>query len=595
MVGIDNSVELIRSVVDFRELGVASGKLEADGWLENMFPLSQRLLAAFIEEDETEMYDCDTGHEDVLHSVSDYSSHVTTSHVSFEAKDANRTESEYESELNFMTVRNCSRDNSCNGYSVSSNFRSPDIQTVSYSNELLQENNILSHGSRSDYGQENIERASTMGSDVSGSPYECQYEHRCLDDKILIELQNIGLLLDTVPGLAEGEDDELERELTELRMKLYEQMRRKKGHLCHLDKAIQNAREANERRLEQIAIDKLVEMAYKKYLGGRGGHGSSHKSGVNKISKQVALSFVKRVLVRCRKFEDTGLSCFSEPTFRDVLYSAPLPGTDAKSVDGVLSAIASNTCAEVRNCQQGSRLGVSGVLTNMTERSGPIGHKFESDLCKGLTSPSDQTFAKQEPITNRGKKREVLLDDVVGVTSSRITTVLSNSLPGGAKGKRSERERDQNMLMRNSVPKAGRPSLGSIRGERKPKPKPKQKTAQLSTSGNGLLGRFTEATSTVSSVHASCQTVNSGNNKGNEILYSGHNVLSSSKNIKETIDFTNLPLDSFEGLDVEADLGGQGQDIGSWLNVDDDALQDNDLIMGLEIPMDDLSELNMNF
>ncbi|KAJ0987643.1 hypothetical protein J5N97_005999 [Dioscorea zingiberensis] len=45
-------------------------------------------------------------------------------------------------------------------------------------------------------------------------------------------------------------------------------------------------------------------------------------------------------------------------------------------------------------------------------------------------------------------------------------------------------------------------------------------------------------------------------------------------------------------LDV-GDFGGQGQDIGSWLNIDDDdVLQDHDF-MGLEIPMDDLSEVNM--
>uniref|UniRef100_A0A2P2LBS1 Uncharacterized protein MANES_03G036800 n=1 Tax=Rhizophora mucronata TaxID=61149 RepID=A0A2P2LBS1_RHIMU len=53
----------------------------------------------------------------------------------------------------------------------------------------------------------------------------------------------------------------------------------------------------------------------------------------------------------------------------------------------------------------------------------------------------------------------------------------------------------------------------------------------------------------------------------------------------EAIDFPDLP--GIDGLD------GQGQDLASWLNIDDDGLPDHDDFMGLEIPMDDLSDLNM--
>uniref|UniRef100_A0A1D1Z2K0 Chlorophyllase-1, chloroplastic n=1 Tax=Anthurium amnicola TaxID=1678845 RepID=A0A1D1Z2K0_9ARAE len=594
-VGMRESMGLVCSFDDPQQVGAEPGKLESERWLEKIFPLSQRLLAAFIEVDETEVYDYENGHEDVfVHSESDYSPYGTAGHIISEAKEADRIESEYESELDFMTIPNCSRDNSCNGHSVSSNFRSPSTRIVSCNNELKQAINIWPQMTCSDYGQDHVKRIPARTSDVSGSLYECQYEHMCLDDKILTELQNIGLYPDTVPGLAEGEEEEIDKDLSELKMRLYEQMKRKKHHLCHLENAIQETKEANERKLEQTAMDKLVEMAYKKYLGGRGAHGSSNKSGVNKMSKQVALAFVKRVLVRCRKFEETGLSCFSETTFRGVLFSAPLPSCDGKSTD-VLNGGASNAYGEIHNSHQESRLGASGVLTNITERYGPIGLKLETDSCQG-PALSDQAFAKQEPIGNRGKKREVLLDDVVGGTSSRATAAaLGNSLPGGAQGKGSERDRDQNTLTRNSVPKAGRPSLGSVRGERKPKAKPKQKTAQLTTSGNGLLGRFTEPIIAAPSVCESLRTDKNEVSKENDMPFPSGNASKSSKNIEETIDFTNLPLDSIEGLDVGDALGGQGQDIGSWLNVDDDALQDNDLIMGLEIPMDDLSELNMNF
>lgn len=32
---------------------------------------------------------------------------------------------------------------------------------------------------------------------------------------------------------------------------------------------------------------------------------------------------MKRVLARCHKFEETGKSCFSEPSLRDVIFAAP--------------------------------------------------------------------------------------------------------------------------------------------------------------------------------------------------------------------------------------------------------------------------------
>lgn len=62
----------------------------------------------------------------------------------------------------------------------------------------------------------------------------------------------------------------------------------------------------------------------------RGSSGS--KSGASKVSKQLALAFMKRTLDRCRKFEDTGKSCFSEPAFRDVILAGPVCGNDADSV-----------------------------------------------------------------------------------------------------------------------------------------------------------------------------------------------------------------------------------------------------------------------
>jgi hypothetical protein len=67
-----------------------------------------------------------------------------------------------------------------------------------------------------------------------------------------------------------------------------------------------------------------------------------------------------------------------------------------------------------------------------------------------------------------------------------------------------------------------------------------------------------------------------------------------SKEIKEPLDITNLQLHELDSIElgVVNDFGGP-QDLSTWLNIDDDNLQDQDLA-GLDIPMDNLSELNMN-
>lgn len=187
---------------------------------------------------------------------------------------------------------------------------------------------------------------------------------------------------------------------------------------------------------------------------------------------------------------------------------------------------------------------------------------------------SDQAFAKNGPILNRGKKKEVLLDDVGGNGALRCTAALGSSVMGGAKGKRSDRD---------SGVKAGRPSISNLRGERKTKSKPKQKAAQLSThpvqpSGNNV----------------SNDMFGNNSNRKREGLISPGNILDSSKECKDVMDLSSLPLseiDSIEDLGVANEFEGH-QDLSTWLNFDEDGLQDHDS-MGLEIPMDDLSELNM--
>ncbi|WOL02283.1 hypothetical protein Cni_G11002 [Canna indica] len=550
------------------------GRSETKRWYDRMVPLSQRLLSAFIAEDETEKLDNDTLGESFLQFSSDYVHYDANSHVN-----------DHDLDLDYSNQKNTlGAGIPCDGFMASNNLRHLSTQHFMSGDEPLVENSTIlkaDNDSLSSYWKNNYNQIQTMD---NTSPYECQFEDMPLDNRILMELHSIGLFPETVPDLAEGEDGEIDRVILDLKMKLFQQARKKKNQLNKLEKAIQNAKEIEEsgRKHEQLAINKLIETAYKKLMGGRGS--SNHKSGMTKVSKQLALAFGKRTLARCHRFEETGRSCFNEPALRDIL-SAPPHNIDAKhsDVSGVINYM------ESRNGQLGVR--ASGV----TMARHVLGNKND----RGPLDPY-QTFPQMGEQSVTKRKKEVLLDDVVMGAASRATPTHSHVLSSSTKWKRTERDgQNKDALGRSSTAKAGRPSLSSGRGERKPKTKPKQKIAQLSTSGNGL-GRVTETANFVSpALHEPFDTVNRSATKldqEGDLQSSSNRAHGLSKEFDDAT-FTNLPLhgiDPMDELDVADGLGGQGQDIASWLNVDEDALLDHDLV-GLEIPMDDLSELKLNF
>ena len=200
----------------------------------------------------------------------------------------------------------------------------------------------------------------------------------------------------------------------------------------------------------------------------------------------------------------------------------------------------------------------------------------------------EQITGKEDPWSNRVKKKELSLDDVGSPmgTSSAAPSGIGNSLSSSAKGKRSERDRDgkgqsREVASRNGTTKIGRPALSSAKGERKSKTKPKQKATQHSVSVNGLLGKLSEQPK--SSISKSNQMSTNNNVKEKQEFGLGR------LDDHESLDLSHLQL---PGMDVLGDADDQGQDLASWLNIDDDGLQDHDF-MGLEIPMDDLSDLNM--
>ncbi|KAG8636099.1 hypothetical protein MANES_16G099400v8 [Manihot esculenta] len=420
---------------------------------------------------------------------------------------------------------------------------------------------------------------------------EFQYDDRQINENLLLEVQSLGVFPETMPDL-QMEDDGISAEIISLEDKYHGQVSKKKGLLDKLLKSATGTKELQEKEFEPRAHDKLVTMAYEKYMACRGSSTTGGKSSSNKMAKQAALAFVKRTLERCHKFEETGKSCFSEPLFRDMFLSRSSNLSDGRSLgttvdeeSGKLHANTSSRTLEAR--VSASMVPQPSPQTSRLSQNGDFYVANSSDLLPPVNRFSEQSTAKEDLWSNKVKKRELSLDDVGGTigTPSAPSGIGGSLVSSSAKGKRSERDRDakghnKEVLSRNGTNKIGRPALSNVKGERKSKTKPKQKT-QLSVSVNGLLGKISEQPKPGLPANAKSTEIITSSNRREKDGF-GLDVLDD----PESIDLSNLQL---PGLD-----DGQGQDLGSWLNIDDDdGLQDHGDFMGLEIPMDDLSDLNM--
>ncbi|CAL0316459.1 unnamed protein product [Lupinus luteus] len=382
------------------------------------------------------------------------------------------------------------------------------------------------------------------------STFSRDFEQMSMDDKLLLELQSVGLYPEPVPDLTDGDCEAINQDIIQLQKGLHQQVTKKKEYFMKLIQAVEEGREEEQRALQKVAMDKLVELAYKKKLATR--RISAARNGIPKVSRPIALAFMKRTLARCRKFEETQRSCFLEPAFKEALF--------ADSDVAVKLPVA-------QNAQQESPL--PGLLPCR-----------KRGVLENINNPSELDVARTRPILNRGKKTELLLDDVGDLKSA---STIGNSFMGGATGKRSEREWDKDTSGRKSVTKARRSSADHPRGERNTKPNAKRKAAQLSSSGNESLSNMMQNDN---SEHQLASGSSEG--KAGSSLH-GHSTEDLSIQTGEPVDLTNLlELDPIE-LGVVNELN-EDQDLDSWFNVDE--LQDDD-VMGLDIPMDDLSDLNM--
>lgn len=262
------------------------------------------------------------------------------------------------------------------------------------------------------------------------------------------------------------------------------------------------------------------------------------------MPKHVAMAFVRRTLARCRKFEKTGISCFNERPYQDIL-SAPVENEPDSSI------------------LSGKYLFPIIILAVF----GPfyyqfyylvlfIFHSFEylnprlhCDNYFGIFNHfSDEAFTTNGPLSNRGKKKELFLDDIGTATIQPSSYLASTSISNGTKGKRSERD-----TTKSRKPKA--------------KLKAQQKTGQPPASGNRVVNRPTGTTHPTGPTWPSSKVPSQ---------------------VADRTDSTNLLGDDVDPLD---ELGVAGpHDLTSFLNFEDQDPEE-DFAGGLDIPMDDLTDL----
>ncbi|XP_061374076.1 uncharacterized protein LOC133316358 isoform X2 [Gastrolobium bilobum] len=560
--------------------------------LDKVTPLFQKLLCALIEEDENEESYHQSEAKNISRQCASDDSHCgSCNQIDFELKDRDRMDSEVESKVDLQIQKNCMLDRlSCDKSTTSNTFRCPNTSSSSQSTGVWQGDEEFSLSDitlTSEICSNDLDQLQLAELSARSFPSpDDQYQLMSLDDRLLLELQSIGLYPEILPDLAE-EDEAINQDIVKLEKSLYEQNGRKKENLEKIDRAVPEGRDIERRKIEQVAFDQLIEMAYRKRLACRGSKNS--KGAVHKLSKQVALGFLKRTLARCKRYEEAGISCFSEPTLQNILFSPPSCENDAQPADCIVSGTGSNICNKSSHQVEARKSGAVSSASEKYDCHRDYVDRGLVDSFQGSIHSSEQASSKNASMFIKEKKREMLINGGVSGSSSRASN-LNGAVHGGVKGKRSERERNQSrdQTRQNSISRAGRLPLDSSQNENKPKAKPKQKST---ASGHD---RFMEAKeSACLPIHGSSLSVADASNNGSKDGATLSDNQDTSQ-VKESADFGNLKLQdlsSIEEFGVSGELGGP-QDLSSWFNFDEDGLQDHDSI-GLEIPMDDLSELNM--
>lgn len=167
--------------------------LETKSLCEKPAPLSQRLFSAFITEDEIANLENDTQGESNLLLSNDHAHYGPNSYVLVYDKDLSKMDCPLD--LDYKNQRN---ERVSDGFMAPNNFKHLNLQNFMSCDDPVVENHTLldsSNASLSDYQKNDCDLPQTMKGD---SPHECQYRSMSLDDRILMELNSIGIYLDTV-------------------------------------------------------------------------------------------------------------------------------------------------------------------------------------------------------------------------------------------------------------------------------------------------------------------------------------------------------------------------------------------------------------
>ncbi|KAG2323511.1 hypothetical protein Bca52824_016724 [Brassica carinata] len=423
-------------------------------------------------------------------------------------------------------------------------------------------NNGFRNNERLEHDKSEDDGSAIMFNGFNNSAYDCNgkfsdhspfdfsdipYDKLGIDEKIYLEAQSIGISLEPMPSISNVEDEGIVDQIKKLEEAICKKGSKKKEMADRLLKPALEMREIQEKELDQLGYDKLIEMAYEKSKTSRRHHTVGGKNSTNKISKQAASAFVNRTLERCLQFEETGKSCFSEPEIKDMFIArlATAPEDNPSTSTPIGSQPSSSSLARIRQ-----------NLENYANCS---------DARPSENALREHTAGREDTVwSNRVKKRELLVDDV-GIG---IGTQLSSS----TKGKRSERDRDGKgqASSRSGTNKIGRPSLSNANGERKPKAKPKQEINQISPSVRVL-----------EQPKAPLPNSNEANGE--------YDNLEALEDTEPILDFSQLQIpDGLGGPEFDAQPG----DISSWFNMDEEGDFD---ILELGVPMDDLAGLNIKF
>lgn len=167
--------------------------------MDKAIPLYQRVLSALIEEDESEeLYHYGDGKNMCLQYASDDSHCGSCNQIDIEPKDRDRMETEVESKVDFRTQKTSLLDRlSCDSSAATNVLRNPSVYNSLHINEKYLGDDEYLHsdvGNGSEICSNDLGQLQPRELNIPGFPSsDYQYQLMCLNDRLLLELQSIGL------------------------------------------------------------------------------------------------------------------------------------------------------------------------------------------------------------------------------------------------------------------------------------------------------------------------------------------------------------------------------------------------------------------